>query len=100
MPLEGSLIAIDRGPRFDLGRVVITAAAEAVLVPDDVRVALRQHSRGDWGELCADDIKENELSLSQGGRLVSVYRDRNATKFYIITEPDRSATTILLPEDY
>lgn len=94
------MIAIDRRPRFDLGRVVITAAAEATLAPEDVRSALRQHSRGDWGELCADDIRENEMSLRDGGRLVSVYRDRNATRFYIITEHDRSVTTILLPEDY
>lgn len=94
------MIAIDRGPRFELGRVLVTAAAEAVLAPDDVRAALRRHSRGDWGELCADDMKENELSLRDGGRLVSVYQDRHATRFYIITEHDRSVTTILLPEDY
>jgi hypothetical protein len=45
-------------------------------------------------------VEENELSLKEGFRLMSVYADRNGTKFWIITEADRSVTTVLLPDDY
>ena len=94
------MIAIAVRPRFSVGPVFITANAEAKVSPEDVPSALQRHARGDWGELCADDMKQNERSLHDGGRLVSVYHDRRGVKFYIITEPDRSSTTVLLPEDY
>ncbi len=87
-------------PRFPLGRVVITANAERELVRDDVTAALTRHAAGDWGECGSDDRQENELSLREGLRLFSVYHDRQGVKFWIITEADRSATTILLPSDY
>lgn len=86
--------------RFALGRTVITPAALNILHPEDVHVALGRHAGGDWGEVCPEDWAENELSLDQGFRLLSVYRDRNDRKFWIISEADRSATTILLPDDY
>lgn len=86
--------------KFPLGAVVITASAKDVLHPEDVNLCLARHARGDWGELDAHDLRENELSLAQGFRLLSAYRDRSGVKFWIITEADRSATTILLPEDY
>ena len=85
---------------FSLGRLVITANADADLHPADVRAALQRHAGGDWGEIEADDAAENELSLREGFRLLSVYRDRYQKRFYIITEADRSVTTVLLPEDY
>ena len=94
------MIALEIGPRFELGRTVITANAAATLAAEDVHRALRRHGQGDWGELGAADRQENERALREGGRLLSVYRDRNDTKFYIITEWDRSVTTVLLPEDY
>jgi hypothetical protein len=83
-----------------LGQTVITPGALANLHPADVHQALQRHARGDWGEVSPEDQAENELSLKEGFRLLSVYHDRNATKFWIITEADRSSTTILLPEDY
>lgn len=86
--------------RFPLGRVVITANAERELVHDDVAAALNRHAAGDWGECGTEDWNENELSLREGFRLFSVYRDRLGLKFWIITEADRSVTTILLPSDY
>jgi hypothetical protein len=61
---------------------------------------LERHVTGDWGELVEEDRQENELSLRQGFRLFSAYRLRDETKIWIITEHDRSATTLLLPEDY
>ena len=86
--------------KFPLGQTVITSNAQGQLEPDDVLTALRRHAAGDWGDVDEHDRKENELSLREGFRLLSVYSDRNSTKFWIITEADRSATTVLLPEDY
>lgn len=85
---------------FSLGQVLMTSAAEAKLHPVDVVAALRRHARGDWGDFGAEDCQENERSLREGFRLLSAYKDQNGTRFYIITEADRSVTTILLPEDY
>jgi hypothetical protein len=85
---------------FPLGETVITRAALDVLHPEDVKLCLDRHANGDWGELDVHDWKENEVALVQGLRLFSVYHDRTHIKFYIISEQDRSATTVLLPEDY
>jgi hypothetical protein len=85
---------------FPLGQCVITANAADTLHPQDVPVALARHARGDWGELCAEDRSENERALVDGLRLFSRYQDRRGALFYVITEHDRSVTTVLLPEDY
>jgi hypothetical protein len=90
----------DRRQRFPLGRVVATANANSTLDHASVVVALRRHASGDWGELDDHDRAANQAALQNGDRLVSVYHDRLGTKFYIITEWDRSETTVLLPEDY
>jgi hypothetical protein len=83
-----------------LGQTVITNNAAERLEAHDVYAALRRHAQGDWGELDPEDVAENERSLKGGFRLLSAYTDRNGVKFWIITEADRSATTVLLPEDY
>src|SRR5690606_4098727 len=80
--------------RFPLGQVVITPAALEVLSNEDTLAALGRHVRGDWGECCAEDWQENEFSLGKRLRLFSVYRSASGVKFWIITEADRSATTI------
>ena len=85
---------------FSLGQTVITSAALARLHPGDVCTSLQRHAQRDWGDVCAEDKEENELSLREGFRLLSAYRDRHGAKFWIITEADRSMTTVLLPEDY
>lgn len=85
---------------FPLGRTVITSNALSTLPDEDVLSALGRHARGDWGELDPEDVAENERSLKEGGRLLSVYHSQGGTKFYVITEHDRSVTTVLLPEDY
>jgi hypothetical protein len=87
-------------PVFSLGAVVITPAALEKLDAAGVQMALERHHNGDWGDVCEHDRRENEIALTEGARLFSVYRDRSSTKFYIITEADRSVTTVLLPEDY
>ena len=86
--------------KFPLGRTVITSNAQNTLTEDDVLHALVRHANGDWGDLCEEDVRENELSLEKGFRLFSAYHAEDATKFYVITEADRSITTVLLPEDY
>ncbi|MEY3546399.1 MAG: hypothetical protein RLZZ313_760 [Verrucomicrobiota bacterium] len=86
--------------QISLGRTVITANAIATLDPDSVQEALRRHATGDWGDLSPEDRQENDLSAREGFRILSAYTDTQGTKFWIITEADRSSTTVLLPEDY
>ncbi|HTU23409.1 MAG TPA: hypothetical protein VMG10_35565 [Gemmataceae bacterium] len=103
MTLEGfHVLVVDLRQRqkFPLGEIVITRTALDTLPPETVRQALARHAQGDWGELCDEDRQENELSLQEGYRLLSVYRAGDGTKFWIITEADRSVTTVLLPNDY
>jgi len=90
------------GARFALGQTVITPGAEEALelAGQTAIEFLRRHISGDWGELSDDDRKENELSLEQGFRLLSCYETRKGERLWIITEADRSATTILLPIEY
>ncbi len=85
---------------FPLGRTVITRGALHALQQDDVRNALARHVRGDWGDVCSEDRSANDEALTFGGRLLSAYRTSGGTKFWVITEADRSATTVLLPEEY
>jgi hypothetical protein len=85
--------------RFPCGRLLITPNAQDRLSAPAVQTALGRHFSGDWGDVDEHDRQENELSLKEGFRLFSAYHDGN-TKFWIITEADRSATTVLLPEDY
>ena len=86
--------------KFSLGQMVATPNALSQLTHGDILTALGRHVKGDWGQVCDEDRQENELSLKQGFRLLSVYAGANGTKFWIITEADRSVTTVLLPEDY
>lgn len=85
-------------PRFPLGRIFATPGALALGV--DLSTYLRRHHCGDWGdELCAEDKQANEHSLKDGTRLLSRFSTPGGS-IYIITEHDRSMTTILLPSEY
>ena len=86
---------------FPLGRIVATSRALKVLdeAGEDPLSLLSRHCSGDWGELDTHDRKENELSLKNGWRVLSSYPVGEG-KVWIITEADRSVTTILLPEEY
>lgn len=86
--------------KFALGQMVATPNALAQLSQDEILIAISRHQSGDWGELDEHDRQQNEASLQQGLRLLSVYHASNGTKFWIITEADRSVTTVLMPEDY
>lgn len=85
---------------FEIGFIYVTKGAFAQLDPEAVQEALRRHARCDWGEVCKEDAQANDDALKTGERLVSLYRDSKGVKFWIITEADRSATTILIPDEY
>jgi hypothetical protein len=88
---------------FDLGQIVSTPGAIAAASKTGIFAGfgtfLARHRRGDWGTLDAEDKAANDAAVKNGERILSVY-EINGTKFWIITEADRSVTTILLPSDY
>src|SRR5437016_14440515 len=88
--------------RFALGQTFITPGAEeALIIAGQTAIEfLRRHMSEDFGELSAEDVTENELSLREGFRVLSTYRTAKGQKLWIITEADRSSTTILLPSEY
>lgn len=87
---------------FQLGCLVATPGAlEAFAEAGESPLSyIAKHAQGDWGELDKEDVQENQFSLENGFRLLSAYHLMNGTKFWIITEADRSATTVLLPSEY
>lgn len=88
--------------RFQLGLVVATPGALAALqsAREDGQRLLARHAAGDWGELSAEDRAENDYALSAGLRLLSAYALRDGERIWVITEADRSVTTLLLPDEY
>lgn len=86
--------------KFSYGRRLITRGARQKLSAFDQERALRRHLTCDWGEVCESDKALNDLALKSGERLISAYRSEQGVKFWIITEADRSCTTILLPSEY
>lgn len=93
-------------PEFELGTVVMTASAMHAVPPHIALPCLAKHARADWGDgLCAADRKMNDEALLNGERLLSSYlipatECHGEDKLWIITEHDRSVTTLLLPSDY
>ena len=89
-------------PLFSLGQKLATPGAPDAL--DEYGVSreslFRRHVTGDWGDLCNDDKNLNDLALKDGSRIFSAYNIGNGVKVWLITEADRSATTILLPSEY
>jgi len=89
-------------PLFSAGQIVATPGALALLEQANQSPLefLSRHLCGDWGDLCQDDKTENELSLKYGFRLMSSYMVKDTERLWIITEADRSVTTLLLPAEY
>lgn len=83
---------------FPLGLVVATPGALELGI--DFSPFLRRHQCGDWGDLDADEKAENNFSLQNRLRILSAYHTPAGAKVWIITESDRSATTVLLPAEY
>ncbi len=89
-------------PLFPLGQVVATPGALAALetagqAPHEFLV---RHVCGEWGDLVEEDVRENERALEQGHRLFSAYNTNDGARIWVITEWDRSVTTILTPLEY
>ena len=93
----------NRSARFPLGHVVATLGALEVVRANGVDVLglVRRHASGDWGNLGRDDALANDLALDPAcpARLLSAYETK-AGRLWVITEADRSATTVLLPSEY
>ena len=85
---------------FPLGRLVANINASSSLRHSEMLTALKRHAIGDWGDLCPVDRESNDLAILTGTRLLSAYKSATGVSFWIITEADRSATTVLLPEEY
>ena len=89
-------------PLFDLGQLVATPGALTALekAGQNAMEFLSRHVTGDWGEVPEEDQKENQYSLTHRLRLLSSYRTNANEVVWVITEADRSVTTLLLPEEY
>jgi hypothetical protein len=88
--------------RFQLGQTLITPAAQEA-IRDAGQLPLEfllRHQSGDWGDLGNEDKRENEFSVSRRLRILSKYHTAEGVALYVITEADRSASTILLPSEY
>lgn len=86
--------------RFSLGQLLATPSVLKNIPNDQMLAALNRHACGDWGDVNEHDRQANNAALREGTRLLSAYHTDDGTCFWIITEADRSATTVLLPEEY
>ncbi|MFO1486413.1 MAG: hypothetical protein U1F71_23825 [Verrucomicrobiaceae bacterium] len=85
---------------FPLGQLFATPGVLTDVAAEEISTAIARHAMGDWGDLNPEDIAENNRALKEGSRLLSAYRSVSRVKFWIITEWDRSVTTVLLPSEY
>ena len=90
----------EKAPLFPLGKLYSTPGALTDLSEQDIARGIARHWTGDWGDVCAEDKQLNDEAVTNGFRMLSAYEGQNNTKFWIITEADRSATTVLLPDEY
>ena len=91
-----------RRPRFPLGQTVATPSALEALeaAGQDGGELFRRHQYGDWGTVDAEDQQANERAIREGSRILSASLLKSGVKVWLITEADRSVTTILLPDEY
>lgn len=85
--------------KFEIGQLVATTGATETYTQNELLQYLARHRQGDWGDMCDEDKKANEDALEYGERLMSCYEE-DGKKLWIITEYDRSVTTLLLPSEY
>jgi hypothetical protein len=102
MSVEALFISLAQSSRFPPGQIVVTAGVNELVQQGRLNpsVYLQRHFSGDWGDLDADDKRLNDAALEQGDRLLSSYQVTPDLKIWIITEWDRSVTTVLLPHEY
>jgi hypothetical protein len=92
---------MDQAITFPLGRLVMTPGAEATFDEPTRTKCLQRHAKCDWGEgLDPEDVATNNEAVRSNGRLLSCYNIKDKGDFWIITEADRSVTTLLLPSEY
>ncbi|MFM9959772.1 MAG: hypothetical protein ACKV2Q_00935 [Planctomycetaceae bacterium] len=94
------MMTLKSSKRVPLGQVVITQGALNDLPAEEVQESLLRHAEGDWGDLCKEEWEQNDEALENEARLMSSYRTKKGIRFWIITEWDRSVTTIFLPLEY
>jgi len=89
-------------PKFEVGQLIVTPGAIEALLRNrtDDRPFVNRHQTGDWGDVAPADVRENECALVQDLQLMSAYTLEDGTRLLVVTEADRSATTILLPQEY
>ena len=85
---------------FSPGHLLATPGVLREAGSAEIMYALARHFACDWGDVCEQDKRMNDAALKSGDRLVSAYHTEDEQKFWIITEADRSATTVLLPDEY
>ena len=90
---------IELAAKFELGPVMLTAGACGI-DEDEINTALSRYRAGDWGDLEEEDATMNDKAVTDGGRIMASYHTKDDVKFWVITEWDRSVTTILLPLEY
>ncbi len=97
-----ALLSSPSAARFRLGRLLMTPGAQQALdaAGQNPFIFLLRHASGDWGDVDDEDKQSNELGVAQGRRILSAYRTSQSDRIWLITEADRSVTTILLPEEY
>ena len=102
MQNQNTIVKTENKVLFDLGQTFMTIGAREALEESNqtANEFLARHQSGDYGDICEDDRKENEFSVKKGFRILSAYKTKLSEKIWIITELDRSSTTILLPEEY
>ena len=91
--------------KFNTGQLVVTRGVNDLMASSNtfanhVYVSVHRHAAGDWGDVCSEDRETNEFALQHSERLFSVYKGKKFATIWIITEWDRSITTVLLPEEY
>lgn len=94
-----SEICVVTSPLFSPGKVVATSRAISELMPGEILYALARHARGNWGDVDEEDRRFNDLAVRENLRIHSVYHNRNGKEFWVITECDRSVTTVLFPDE-
>ena len=94
------MTALKSNKRLALGRLIITRGIFEYVPEGDFWAAVTRHTNGDWGEVCDSDWELNDAALTNNARVLSIYTADNGVRFWIITEWDRSSTTVLLPLEY
>ena len=94
------VVFVSEKPLFELGQLLMTPGVNDAIDIGTRIYALVQHSAGNWGDVVEEDKQANDEAVENDGRIFSAYSSNDGTKFWVITEADRSSTTLLLPSEY